>query len=145
MDQIFELMLRICGFCWSVVVAVQAGEGVGLNLGDWKLSLENNPGYCLFAARCGERAFVCPIGRHSLVSTISNCFSDKSSNIKGELHSLHVRLACYWVASFYAMTFFGIFVNFQLVECVLQAFEIKFMIIFKLAFFDFIQTHLGVA
>ena len=82
MDQIFELMLRICGFCWSEVVAVQAGEGVGLkeklyhsrilffwnsqiillwntaalkydaylNLGDWKFPLENNPGYCLFAA-----------------------------------------------------------------------------------------------
>ena len=30
MDQIFELMLRSCGSWWSVVVAVQAGEGVGL-------------------------------------------------------------------------------------------------------------------
>ena len=30
MDQIFELMLRSCGSCWSVVVAVQAGEGVCL-------------------------------------------------------------------------------------------------------------------
>jgi len=58
MDQIFELMLRSCRSCWSVVVAVQAGEGVGLNLGDWKFPLENYPGYCLFAARCGERAFV---------------------------------------------------------------------------------------
>ena len=30
MDQILELMLRSCGPSWSVIVAVQAGEGVGL-------------------------------------------------------------------------------------------------------------------
>ena len=145
-----------------------------LNLGDWKLSLENDPGHCLFAAcnnldwiivskvhaifhshkrlrdirfsliltRCGKRAFVWPIGRHRLVLTFSDCFSDKSSNIKCQLHSVRV-----WQVrggSFYAMSFSGIFVNFQLVKCVMQAFEIQFMIIFKLVLFDFIQAHLGV-
>ena len=56
-----------------------------LNLGDWKLSLENNPGYCLFAAYNNlnrimvsnipaiYRAYLIMIMRYSISLILTRC------------------------------------------------------------------------
>jgi len=130
-DQMLNVVL-CCGWSgFSVVVAVQAWESVGLDLSDWQKSLEDNPGNGFLAWGGSQRSHVGPVGRHGLVSSVSDNLSDESTNVKGHLDSLLVGCS----------SIFCIISNFQLTESKLQLSHVKFVVTFHLLFFNIFQVH----
>ena len=74
---------------------------------------------------------VSPVGRHWLILSISDNFSDEGSNIEGQFDSFHVGNS----------SFHSIFVGFQLTEPVLQLSNVEVMISFHYLFFNIIQVQ----